>query len=81
MEAKVLYSMLEMAFAEQHGISDEDMDLYNEQLKKHLPDVWYTLSFEDRISILDEAIKNNQPIKETDSYKNLYPEGTYTISK
>lgn len=81
MEEQLLYAMLETTFAEMNGIDDDDMELYNKELSKLLPSVWYTLSIETRISILDDAIKNNEPIVETDTYKNMRPEGTFTISK
>lgn len=81
MEEQMLYAMLETTYADINGIDDENLDLYNEQLSKLLPSTWYTLSIETRISILDEAIRTKLPIKETETYLNMRPEGTFTISK
>lgn len=81
MEEQMLYAMLETTYANINGIDDENLDLYNEQLSKLLPSTWYTLSIETRISILDEAIRTKLPIKETETYLNMRPEGTFTISK
>lgn len=81
MEQQALYAMLELAFANIHNIPTDDRELYDSKLKEILPMGWYTLSTEDRIAILDEAIRDKKQVTETEVYKNLIPEGAYSISK
>ena len=81
MEQQALYAMLELAFANIHNITTDDINLYDSKLKELLPMGWYTLSTEDRIAILDEAIRDNKQVTETEVYKNLIPKGTHSISK
>ncbi len=78
MNDEIIYSLLEISYAKKVGL-DTSSDYFAE-LRKYLPQDWYTISLNERNIILDEAIREKKLASETKAYKNRYPSDALTTS-
>lgn len=79
MNDELIYSLLEISYAKKVGLDTSSN--YFEELRKYLPNDWYSIPINERNNILDESIKDQKLASETEAYKNRYPSDALTTSR
>lgn len=70
MNELMIYALLELTYAEKNGVNRNELE-YAKKVREILPNEWYLLSYEDRINILNSAIRDSVEVTETNEYNGV----------